>query len=82
MNPDGKKKADVYRWIKIGGLLSFLPFVLAAGPVGGYILGNYCEKKFGLPPYVMLICVTIGFAGSVIEAVRVVKFALRAERIE
>jgi len=74
-----QKKKDIYRWIKIGGLLSFLPFILAAGPLAGYALGDYLEKKFGFPHYASLIFIALGFAGSIRETVRIVKMALRAE---
>lgn len=74
------RKEDVYKWIKIGGLLSFLPFVLAAGPLAGYFFGNYLEKKIGAPYYITVILVAIGFAGSVREAVRIVMAALRSEK--
>ena len=74
-----KRKSDLYKWIKIGGLLSFLPFVLAAGPLGGYMLGSYLEKRFGLPAYILVISITVGFAVSVRETVRIVKIALRTQ---
>ncbi|MDD5422876.1 MAG: AtpZ/AtpI family protein [Candidatus Omnitrophota bacterium] len=77
---DGKRRSGVYRWIKIGGLLSFLPFVMAAGPLGGYFLGDYLEKRFGSPSYVSLIFITLGFIGSVAETVKIVKAALQAEK--
>ena len=79
MSQGDKHKADLYRWIKIGGLLSFLPFVLVAGPMAGYFLGNYLEKKFGLPVYVSIVLVTIGFIASFKETIRIVKIALRTQ---
>ena len=74
------RKADLYKWIKIGGLLSFLPFVLVAGPLSGYILGNYLEKRFNLPSYVSLICITVGFIASLKETIRIVKITLKADK--
>lgn len=74
-----KNKNAAYRWIKIAGLMSFLPFVLAAGPFAGYLLGDYLQKRYNTPQYVLLIVISIGFAGSVIETVKLVKFALKAE---
>jgi len=74
-----KKKKAVYKWIKIAGLLSFLPFILAAGPMAGYFLGDYLVKRFGLSSYVSAICIILGFLGSAREAVRIVRLALRTE---
>lgn len=79
MDQGDKRKADVYKWIKIGGLLSFLPFVLVAGPIGGYILGNYLVNKFHLPAYASLIFITIGFLASLKEAVKVIRLALKTQ---
>ena len=76
MGKGDKRKADFYRWIKIGGLLSFLPFVLVAGPMGGFFLGNYLEHKFGMPAYVSIVLITIGFVASIRETVRIVRIAL------
>jgi len=79
LSQDDKRKADLYKWIRIGGLLSFLPFVLAAGPIAGFFLGSYLEHRFNLPAYVSIVLITIGFIASLKEAIRIVKIALRAQ---
>jgi hypothetical protein len=79
MGDADKRKADIYRWIKIGGLLSFLPFVLVAGPIAGFYIGAYLEKRFSLPAYVSIALITVGFIGSFMEAVKVVKIALKTQ---
>ena len=68
-----------YKWIKIGGLLSFIPVVMAAGPLGGYFLADYLEKRFGFPPFTMAVTVIIGFIASTRETVRIIKLALKTE---
>jgi len=72
-------KKKIYTWIKIGGILSFIPFVLVSGPIAGFFLGNFLQKKFGWPLSVTLILVTIGFIGSVRETIRIIKIALKSE---
>ena len=79
MDGGDKQKKDLYRWIKIGGLLSFLPFVLVAGPLAGFYLGSYLEHRFGLPVYVSIFLVTIGFAASLKETIKIVRIALRTQ---
>ena len=79
MGQGDKRKADLYEWIKIGGLLSFLPFVLGAGPIAGFYLGSYLEHRFGLPNYVSIILAAIGFMASLKETIRIVKIALRTQ---
>jgi len=80
MSQGDERKTDLYRWIKIGGLLSFLPFVLVAGPLGGYLLGSYLEHKFSLPGYVSIIFITVGFLGSLRETVKIIKLALKTQQ--
>lgn len=74
-----RRKAEIYKWIRIGGLLSFLPFVMVAGPLAGFYLGGYLEKRFGLEAYVSIALLTIGFAGSLKETIRIVKLALKTQ---
>lgn len=73
------KKRDVYKWTRIAGILSFIPFVLAAGPLAGFFAADFLEKRFGLPPYTTIVLVTIGLIGSVRETVRIIKIAMRSE---
>jgi len=79
MTPSDKRKTDLYKWIKIGGLLSFLPFVLVAGPIAGFMLGRYVEQRFSLPAYVSILFITIGFIASFRETIKIVKMALRTQ---
>jgi MFS family permease len=74
-----ERKTNLYKWVKIGGILSFIPFILAAGPLGGYIVGGFLEKRFGWPSYTSAITIVLGFLGSIRETVRIIKIALRAE---
>jgi hypothetical protein len=80
MEPPGRQNGKAYKWVKIGALLSLLPFVLASGPVTGYLAGDYLEKRLSMPRYVTLALITAGFIASAMETVRIVKFALRTEK--
>lgn len=74
------EKKEVYRRIKIYGLLSYIPFILAAGPLSGYALGSYLEKRFGLPDYVCPISAGLGLAGAAIEIARIIKQVSKIDR--
>ena len=78
MSPDARK-SDVYKWIRTAGLLSFIPFVLASGPLAGYFLGEFLVKRFSLPLYVLYISIAVGFLASVSETIRIIRFALLSE---
>lgn len=71
---------EFYKWIRLGGLLSFIPFVLAAGPLAGFFVGNYLIHRFDLPYIVVIICIGVGFLGSVRETIRIIRIALKSSR--
>ena len=73
MQTEDRKKAEFYRLAKVWGLISFIPVVLAAGPLAGYFLGDYLEKKIGFAPYLSLLCMAFGFASSIREIVKILK---------
>jgi len=68
-------KKEIYARIRLAGILSYVPLVLFTGPFLGYLAGDYLVKRSGLPEYVMLVCVILGFGGSVIEVFRIIKLA-------
>jgi hypothetical protein len=72
-------KKELYKRIKIAGILSFIPFVLAGGAVAGYLTGDYIEKKFSSVSFAVPVCIGIGLVVSVIEVVRIIKLAVRIE---
>lgn len=73
MQTEDGKKAEFYKLAKVWGLISFIPVVLAAGPLAGYFLGDYLEKKIGFAPYLSLLCLALGFASSIMEIVKILK---------
>lgn len=79
MQTEDRKKASFYKWTKMWGLLSFVPVVLAAGPLAGYFLGDYLEKKIGYAPYLSLICMALGFFTSVREIIKILKLVQKAD---
>lgn len=75
---DGKK-AEFYRLAKIWGLLTFIPVVLAAGPLTGYFLGEYLEKRFGFAPYLSLLCLALGFTTSIREIIKILRIIYKTD---
>jgi hypothetical protein len=72
-------KKELYARIRLAGLLSYIPLVLFTGPFLGYLAGDYLVKKTGLPVYVILISIALGFLSSIIEIIRIVKLAKKIE---
>jgi len=66
-------KEEYYRGIKIVGLVSFIPFILAAGPLTGYFAGSFLQKKLNLSSSVVLISIGFGFLVAITEIIKILK---------
>jgi F0F1-type ATP synthase assembly protein I len=73
-------KEDLYRGVKIVGFVSFIPFILAAGPLTGYFIGIFLEKKFNLSIWVVLLGVVFGFLAAIIEVIKILKAIARVNK--
>jgi len=71
------KKEEFYKGIKVAGMVSFIPIVLAAGPLSGFLFGDYLTKTFRLPSYILYISIIIGFIASIRETVRIIKVVVK-----
>lgn len=80
MSSTDKKKAEFYKLAKIWGLISFIPVVLAAGPIAGYFIGEYLEKKFGFAPYISMSFVAVGFAAGAREVIRILRLISKSDK--
>lgn len=74
------EKELLYKRIKIAGLLSFIPFVLAAAPLGGWFLGEFLQKRFNLSVYVTYACILIGVAAGIREVVKIIRLVIKIDR--
>lgn len=75
-----QEKADLYKRIKIAGLLSYIPVMLASFAFAGYFIGQYLEQKLGLHGYFKSACVLIGLALAALEAVRIIRLVIKIDR--
>jgi len=74
------QKEDLYKGIKTVGFVSFIPFMLAAGPLSGYFVGGFIQKKFHLSSYVVFASVAFGFVVGIMEMVRILKAVARMNK--
>lgn len=64
-----------YRFIHQVGLLTMIPAMLLAGPVIGFLIGNYIDKRFETAPWFMVVFVGLGFVASVRQTIAIIKKA-------
>jgi F0F1-type ATP synthase assembly protein I len=73
-------KQDLYKWVKIAGMLSFIPFILIAGISAGYFIGNLLIRRLNAPALVMPVFVVVGIFVSAVEVIRIVRLAIKVDR--
>ena len=74
------EKEELYKRIKIAGLILYIPIMLLAGPLGSFFLGDYLQKKFNLPYFFLIILVCLGIAVGIREAVRIIRLVLTIDK--
>ncbi len=55
------------------GLLAAVPALLIAGPLIGFFIGRWADKRFGTDPYLLILGVVLGFAAAGVEIYGLVK---------
>lgn len=70
----------LYKQVTVAGILMIVPVVLIAGVFCGYALGDWLREAFHAPQWVFVICVLLGFAGSIFETTRMLRLAMRIEK--
>ena len=73
--PLKEKKDDRYAWARQGGLLATVPFLMAAPPIIGLLIGRYLDNRFNTNPILTIVFLVLGFAASVREVAGVLKKA-------
>jgi hypothetical protein len=73
-------KQDIYKGVKTVGYVSFIPFMLAAGPLSGYFAGVFLHEKFNLPLRIVFIGIVCGFTAGIMEVVRILRILARMNK--
>ncbi len=64
-----------YSYIRVAALYTTIPIILAVGPIIGYFIGNFLDKKLHTSPYLMILFIVFGFVASGREVYNLVKRA-------
>ncbi len=70
-----KKNDERYAWVRQGGLLSTIPFLMAVPPIAGLLIGRYLDNRFDTNPVFIIIFLVFGFVASVRQTASVLKKA-------
>ncbi len=75
------KKKDAYlRQLKQIGGLTAVPIILLVGPVVGYFIGDWLDRKFQIFPWCTVIFLILGFVAAGREVSRMLKEILREDK--
>ena len=61
MNQKRDDKYSTYRQI---GILTTIPMLMAVGPILGYYIGSFLDKKLDTAPYLMVVFIFFGFVAA------------------
>ena len=70
-------KQDLYRRVKIAGLISFIPFILLGAPLTGYFVGDFLVSKFSLPGFVTPVLIGLCLLGGISQVIRIIKLCIQ-----
>ncbi len=73
-------KEELFKGIKVVGFVTFIPFMLAAGPLTGYFVGTFLVGRFHLSSYCVILGVILGFLAAVTEVVKIVRAIIRVNK--
>jgi F0F1-type ATP synthase assembly protein I len=74
-----QKKSEDNRYLAMrrAGLLSTVPFLLAASPIIGFYMGRFLDVKFGTDPTFSIIFLILGFVAGAVQVAKIIKLANR-----
>ena len=77
-----EKKDAFYTQVKQLGILTTIPIILLVGPAIGFFLGGWIDRKAHIYPWVTILFVFFGFAGSGREVFRLLKQISKDDQAE
>jgi len=72
-----ENKDKFYSNLRQAGIYTVIPLILAVGPIIGYFIGNFLDKKLHTSPYLMILFIIFGFVASGKEVYNLVKRAMQ-----
>lgn len=79
MGDTSGKKPAIYLQVKQIGALTAIPVILLVGPILGYFIGDWIDRKFQLYPWFTIIFVFAGFFAAGREIFRLLKQILKED---
>lgn len=68
-----KDKDENFKYLKVVLEATSIPFVLLGGPMVGFFIGSFLDRKFGSGKVFLLLFVVLGFVAAVKETIFIIK---------
>lgn len=62
------------------GITLTIPVILATGPLAGYFVGSWLDRRWGTAPWATGAAVALGCIGSGIQVYRMLQWIAQADR--
>ena len=72
-----ENKDKFYSNLRQAGIYTVIPLILAVGPIIGYFIGNFLDKKLHTSPYLMMLFILFGFIAAGKEVYNLTKRAMQ-----
>ena len=76
-NNEKRNKSEFFLKAWQIGILTTVPFILVAGPVVGYLAGNWLDHKYHSDPYAKAVLIILGLAASVKEIIQIIRDVIK-----
>jgi len=73
------KKNAFYSQLKQLGVLTTIPIILLVGPIIGFVIGGWIDRKAHIYPWFTIIFVALGFVAAGREIAHLLKVILESD---
>lgn len=70
---NNKDKGEDQKYLKVVVEATSIPFVLLGGPLVGFLMGSFIDKKFNTGKLFLVIFVILGFIAAIKETILIIK---------
>lgn len=75
-----EKKDAVYSQVKQLGVLTAVPLILLIGPLVGFFIGGWIDRRFQFYPWFTILFLILGFVAAGREISRLLRQILKEDR--
>jgi ATP synthase protein I len=74
-----ERKDSYFLQVKQIGILTSIPIILVLGPLVGYFVGDWVDRRFQWYPWATIVFLVLGFVAAGREIVRLLKQVLKED---